>query len=154
MPKKKSADGKKTTVPPAKAVEVFQLLKSSGWKFTQETIQTKTINVGGKAKKLFPKLREECLGFFEDKATQDSINKAFDSIKFGGKKTAKRKEDYIGEFKPEGVNTSPAGTLTIPVAAFFGRTRSKSDTGTSTFPKFQCSVVYGKDGSITIKEKK
>ena len=155
MPKKKSTEGKKTTVPPAKAVEVFQHLKANGWKFLPDTLQTRTINIAGKAKKLFPKLREECLGFFEekDKTTKDSINKAFDSVKFGGKKTAKKREDYLNGFKPEGVNTSPAGTLTIPVATFFGRTRSKTESGTSSFPKFQCSVVYGKDGSITIKEK-
>lgn len=154
MPKKKSAEGKKTTVPPAKAVDVFQLLKANEWKFSEETLQTKTITVDGKAKKVFPKLREECLGFFDDKAIKDNINKAFDSVKFGGKKTAKKREDYLNGFKPEGVNTSPAGTLTIPVATFFGKARSKTEAGTSAFPRFQCSVVYNKDGSITIKEKK
>lgn len=154
MPKKKPTEAKKKTVPPANASEVFAILRTNGFKFSEETIQTKTIKVDGKTKKLFPKLKEQILGFFEDQGTREKVIKAFDSIKFGGKKTAKKPEDYIGNFKPEGVNTSPAGTLTIPVATFFGFNRSKNEAGISRFPRFQCSVVYGKDGSITIKQKK
>lgn len=151
MTKKKVSGEKKTSVPPAKASDVYAYLKKNDWNFLPADAEKKTIIVEGKEKKLYPALVTD-ISVFLDSKTKSLVEKAFAAIKFGGKKKAYGKEHYRGEFKPgEGVRAAKAGTLTIPVATFFGMERKKDANGKSVYEDFSCSVNYNEDNTITIK---
>lgn len=152
MPKKKGSSTK-TSIPPAKVSDVMKALHASKtFSFSPEAIASKIIDVDGQ-KKLYPALKKDVLATFShDKAMSDKLNAAFAAIKFG-KKNGLGSEDYKKE--PRTVKTSPAGTLTIPVATFFGKGRHRnSDDTANIFDKFDCTVTYNSDNSITVKLKK